>query len=266
MKYLLIFLLLSSLLQAGAQTLQRKAITAAGSHYADNNLQVSSSIGETFTRTLSNTNLIATQGFQQTPKINLIIKVNLKLFLQGYYDGMSTMKNVLYNQGEVADPASMLTDYLTVELHEATPPYTVIVSNIDTLKTDGTILCRFPASVNNMTCYIGIRHRNTLETWSALPVMITSDMSYDFTDDAFKPYGGNQRDMSGNGTVWAFYTGDINQDQNTDLIDLSFLEDDVNSFLFGYYVTDLNGDGNVDLLDTMILEDNINDFIYAQHP
>jgi hypothetical protein len=209
---------------------------------------------------------LATQGFQQTPKMNLKIKVNLLLFLQGYYDGSSTMKNVLYNQAEVADPASLLTDYLTVELHEATPPYTLIVSNIDTLKTDVTILCRFPSSVKNTLCYIGIRHRNTLETWSALPVMINDDMSYDFTDDAFKAYGGNQMDMSGNGTVWAFYTGDANQDENADLLDLSLLEDGINNYLYGYYATDLNGDGNVDLLDILILEDNINNYIYAQFP
>lgn len=266
MKHLLIFILLGCMLHADAQTMQRKAITAGGANYAGNNLQVSSSIGETFTRTFSTTNLMATQGFQQTPKINLAIKVNLKLFLQGYYNGMSTMKNVLYNQGEVSDPLSVLTDYITVELHAAIPPYTVIETTIDTLKTDGTILCRFPASVNNMPCYIGIRHRNTLETWSAQPVMITAGMSYDFTDDGFKAYGGNQIDVSGNGTVWAFYTGDVNQDENIDLIDLPVLEDDVNNYLFGHYVTDLNGDGNVDLLDIIVIEDNINNYIYSQHP
>ena len=251
---------------AQAQTLQRKAITAAGHNYADNNLQVSSTIGETFTRTLSTSNLIATQGFQQATKINVTIKLNLTLFLQGYYDGSSTMKNVLYNQGEVADPTAMLTDYLTVELHEATSPYAVLVTTMDTLKTDGTIRCSFPASVNNTLCYIGIRHRNTIETWSALPVLITADMHYDFTNDAFKAYGGNQFDILGDGTLWALYTGDVNQDQNTDLFDLSLLEDDVNNYLYGYYATDLNGDGNVDLLDLTELEDNVSNYIYAQHP
>ena len=266
MKYIFIFILFSSLSMAAAQILQRSAITAAGASYADTNFYVSSSIGETFTRTLSTSNLMATQGFQQATKINVTIHVNLKLFLQGYYDGSSTMKNVLYNQGEVADPSAMLTDYLTVELHEATSPYAVLVTTIDTLKTDGTIRCRFPSSVNNTLCYIGIRHRNTIETWSALPVMITADMNYDFTNDAFKAYGGNQFDMSGDGTVWAFYTGDVNQDQNTDLIDLSLLEEDVNNYLYGYYATDLNGDGNADLLDISNLEDNINNYIYAQLP
>ena len=66
--------------------------------------------------------------------------------------------------------------------------------------------------------------------------------------------------------VWAFYTGDINQDENADLFDLSILETDITNFQSGYFATDLNGDGNVDLLDNPVLEENINDFIFSNHP
>jgi hypothetical protein len=87
---------------------------------------------------------------------------------------------------------------------------------------------------------------------------------YDFTTSANKAYGANQSEVE-NG-VWALFSGDINQDENIDLLDLNNIEIDINNFLFGYLATDINGDGNVDLLDIPIVEGNINDFIFSLKP
>jgi hypothetical protein len=66
--------------------------------------------------------------------------------------------------------------------------------------------------------------------------------------------------------VWAFYSGEINQDENIDLLDVALMEDDINNFQFGYFATDINGDGNVDLLDLPKPELNVNNFIFSAHP
>ena len=66
--------------------------------------------------------------------------------------------------------------------------------------------------------------------------------------------------------IWAFYSGELNFDENIDLLDQSLLEVDINNFASGYLATDLNGDGNVDLLDSPVIETNINGFIFSNHP
>jgi len=115
--------------------------------------------------------------------------------------------------------------------------------------------------------YIAVLHRSAVQTWSANPVTLgSSPASYDFTTAASQAYGDNQVDLSGNGTIWAFYSGDIVIDENVDLLDLGMLEGDISNFAYGYVPTDLNGDGNVDLLDSPIEETNISNFVFSNHP
>jgi hypothetical protein len=109
-----------------------------------------------------------------------------------------------------------------------------------------------------------IKHRNAIETWSANPITISGITNYDFTTSASQAYGSNQTEVESG--IWAFYSGDINQDENIDLLDLGDIETDINNFQFGYFATDINGDGNVDLLDGPIVENNINSFVFSSHP
>jgi hypothetical protein len=113
--------------------------------------------------------------------------------------------------------------------------------------------------------YIVIKHRNGIETWSKNPVtLMGSTVLYDFTTSISKAYGNNMTLLS-NGKA-AIYNGDINQDENIDLLDFSIVETDINNFQSGYFATDINGDGNVDLLDIAPVEDNINQFVFSNHP
>ncbi|MBK7762568.1 MAG: hypothetical protein IPI46_04255 [Bacteroidetes bacterium] len=192
------------------------------------------------------------------------VSVNVKFYIAGYYLGAGLMQKVLFNEGEIADSTSNNCDYVIVELHHTTAPYAVSKSTIATLKTNGTLVCNFTGSVTNTPYYIVINHRNGIYTWSANPVVITQGVAYDFSTAANKAYGNNQQEVSPG--VWAFYNGDINQDENMDLLDVSILESDAANFIYGYYATDLNGDGNVDLLDIPILDWNVFNFIYSQHP
>ncbi len=187
--------------------------------------------------------------------------LNLKLYFQTYYRGVGLMDHVLMNDGVIGSDISH-TDTITVELRNPAAPFAVEYSCKTIVNTDGIAMCDFPISGS---FYIAIKHRSAVQTWSKNPVSIYGKIiHYNFTDSITKAYGNNLKMMESN--VFAIYTGDINQDDNVDLIDLILAENDNVSFLYGYYSTDLNGDGNVDLLDFPELENNINNFVYSYHP
>jgi len=187
--------------------------------------------------------------------------LNLNCFIQGYWDGAGAMLPVLANQGITSGPNSC--DSISIELHNATAPYAVSYSTKTILNKNGTASCTFPFL--NGAYYIALKHRNALETWSAAPVLMTaSPVNYNFSTSNSKAYGSNQVQLS-NG-VWAIYSGDLNFDQNIDLMDTPLLETAIANYNFGYYPTDLNGDGNVDLLDIPLLEINISNFVFSTHP
>jgi uncharacterized protein affecting Mg2+/Co2+ transport len=186
--------------------------------------------------------------------------LNLKLFIEGYYSGSSAMTSVLLNQGVSLN--STITDSVLIELHDAISPYGLIASTNALLGTNGVANCIFPTLTGSY--FIVVKHRNALETWSAAPVLIGTSTTYDFTTSSAQAYGSNMIEVETG--IWGFYSGDLNFDENIDLLDLSILEADISNFSFGYYASDINGDGNVDLLDSPVMEENINSFVFAAHP
>ncbi len=189
------------------------------------------------------------------------LTLNLKCFIQGYYAGAGTMTPALMNQGIGTN--LLLTDSITVELHNVISPYLLFDSRKVVLNTNGQSMAIF----NSLSgaYYIVIKHRNGLETWSASPISFnTSVVTYDFSNANSKAYGSNQSEVESG--VWAIYSGDITHDENIDLLDAALQETDINTFQFGYFATDINGDGNVDLLDAPIVETNINGFVFSSHP
>ena len=193
-----------------------------------------------------------------------ITVLNLKFYIEGFYLSAGNMTPALLNQGQ--PNLSSDADTVTVELHNAAPPYTLAQSYTNVLKTNGTINCIFTPAATGGSYYIVLKHRNSVETWSANPVLMSPTTTYDFSNLASKAYNSNQYQVGTSPAVWAIFAGDINLDQNVDLLDLSMLENSISLFDYGYQATDLNGDGNVDLLDAPILEENINNFIYSNHP
>jgi hypothetical protein len=187
--------------------------------------------------------------------------VNLKLYIEGYYIGGGLMNPVLLNQSAPGGNSTN-TDSITVELRNTTAPYTLVSSIKTGLNTNGTALCNFTVSGNY---YLVVKHRNGLQTWSANPLSLGAvPITYDFTTANSQAYGSNQVNVGGN--VWALYSGELNEDENIDLLDLGILETDVANFAFGYFATDLNGDGNVDLLDAAAIELNTASFVFSVHP
>jgi len=161
--------------------------------------------------------------------------LNLKLFSEGYYLGNGLQRHVLYNEG-VNNTADSLTrtDTIIVELHNAISPYAVVDSVKAHWMTDGRSSAIFSSAIAGHSYYIVIRHRNMILTWSAAPYYFAATgNNYDFTTDSTKAQGNNMAQVDSG--VWAFHSGDINQDQNIDLIDFTYLNYACHHFLCGYY-------------------------------
>ena len=184
--------------------------------------------------------------------------VNLKLYLQGYYIGSGQMQPVKLNQG--AGASATETDDITVQLHNTTAPYATVATATGILNTDGTVSLNFGAISGSY--YIAVLHRNTIQTWSAGPVTVPG--TYDFTTAASKAFADNMIQM---GTVWALYTGDLNQDEFVDVSDYPDFDNDNLGGVGGVYVsTDMNGDGFVDVSDYPIFDNNNLNGVQSIHP
>jgi hypothetical protein len=181
--------------------------------------------------------------------------LSTKLFIQGYYSGGGLMPSLLYN----LFPGTHVNDdcdTVTVELHSAISPYPVFISSKAILKTNGNVAVTFPFLVDNNSYYIGIRHRNSIETWSKMPVMMSQVTNYQFSPLQTTAYGDNlveTIDQMG----WAIWNGDVNQDGAVDGSDFLVMDISIQNGDGGYEVSDINGDGAVDGTDFLILDPNI---------
>ncbi len=206
-------------------------------------------------------NYISKHGCDSSFTLNLTVTgsgsktLNLKLFLEGLYAGGSLMNQA---QGDAGPQfAAGIADKVDVALHFNTNPYGIFyeVNDID-LHTDGTLLLsNLPANTTN-SYYITIKHRNSIETWSAFPYDFSGQgpFSYDFSIAASQAYGDNQKLM---GTVYAIWGGDPTQDGIVDGSDMSVIDNGSQPpILHGYYPEDVNGDGIVDGSDMSMVDNN----------
>jgi hypothetical protein len=167
------------------------------------------------------------------------------------------MLPVLSNQGIGSNPS--LTDSIDVILRQPTSPYAIAATKRVALNTNGTAVAILPILTGSY--YIVLKHRNALETWSALPIS-ASIGSYDFTTNANKAYGNNMK-LIDTGR-WALYSGDLNADGNIDVVDMNILGNE--NGLTGYQRSDINGSGTVNSADSAPLELNVDGFIFSIHP
>ncbi len=194
--------------------------------------------------------------------------VNLKLFIEGYYDATNAgfMKPVKLNQWDGVTPPTAPTNEvvdITVDLYDAST-LTLVTSTTALLLTDGTAVCTF-ASAPSGSFYLTVRGSNFVQTWTAAPVSVGSTpLTYDFSDAANKALGDNMALVDTG--VYGFFSGELNGDGNIDNADYLLWETDANNFAFGDFPTDLNGDGNVDNADYLLWETNANNFVFSVTP
>jgi hypothetical protein len=195
--------------------------------------------------------------------------VNVTAFIEGYYTGASTMAATLYDLGISA--VSNETDTIEVNLWSAAslsnpnPDYSAKV----VLHTNGVATgAIFPGATLGNSYYIAIKHRNSLETWSKLPVMITASTNYDFSSSLSSAYddGVNAAMQSMGGGKYAIYSGDVNQDGTIDGADQAIIENDAGAFAFGYNASDCTGDGETGGADQQVVENNAGLFLFYARP
>jgi hypothetical protein len=174
------------------------------------------------------------------------------IMLEGLYAGLGMMNKAQDGNGDhfQADTA----DVISVELHNSSD-YSQIkyAANNVKLSIYGVAYVSVPPSFNE-NYYLTIRHRNSIETTTALPVDFgSSAIDYSFNQPS-KAYGSNMG-LEIDGTA-VIYAGDENQDGIVDGGDLSDIENMATLAASGYIVQDVNGDGLVDGSDLSMTENN----------
>ncbi|HRU62126.1 MAG TPA: hypothetical protein P5565_11710, partial [Bacteroidia bacterium] len=187
------------------------------------------------------------------------VNLQLKTFIQGFYLGANQQVAALNPSG-----APTVCDSITVLLASATSPYAFTDTVKALLMTNGTVTATFPGKVYGNQYYIVLRQRNSLETWSAVPITLdATNVSYDFTLAASKAYGSNQQVIGGVATL---FSGDVNQDGLIEASDYAHEENGVSQFLFGYVREDLTGDQLVEAADYSLIENNLLLFLFTSRP
>lgn len=158
-----------------------------------------------------------------------------------------------------------MSDTVTVELRSSSTPYNVI-DVAKTVLTPGVGYGSFeflaaPAG----SYYIVVKHRNSLETWSASPVSMASggNYNYDFTSAASQSFGNNTILKLGR---YCNYSGDVNQDGVIDGTDFLLVDNDILTGATGYLTTDLDGNNIVDGSDGLIVDNNSSSYIIVLTP
>jgi hypothetical protein len=259
-------------------TINWQAITAATSYNLDvatdpafsniltgyNNLSVSGtsqsvtglSSGVMYYYRVRTTNACGTSsnsGTNNATTLTLSTPLTLTAFLEGLYQGGSTMIAAPFAADGVSP--NNIADTITIELRDANTPSTVFSTTVGTIGTNGIGNISLPPTASGGTYYIVLKHRNSIATWSANAVTFNnSSNSYNFSTGATQAYGDNLVNV-GTG-VYAIFGGDINQDGSVDFNDYPGLDVASTAGILGYDANDLNGDAAVDFNDYPLLDMN----------
>lgn len=153
----------------------------------------------------------------------LPLSVTINAFIEGSYDG-----------------ANQAADTLTLYLKNSSAPYAAIDSTVAVINNLGVCVFNF-TNTSAGSYYLCVKNRNTVETWSAVPVSINiGSNSYDFSSAQTSAYGSNLILKSGK---WCFISGDLNQDGFVNGNDFTIFSSEFAQS--GYLVSDLNSDGTV---------------------
>lgn len=230
-------------------------------------------MGNSYFSSVSDTLVYQTvSGCDSTYVLNLSVQsvtkiLNLKVYLEGLYSPSvpGTMNQAM--NFSVPQFGAGIADVITVELYDVNNLSAAVYQNQNVmLHTDGTALIDDIGLTLDGEYYVVVKHRNSIETWSAQPLLFAGNgpFNYDFTTSASQAYGNNQKSMTG-GWV-AVYSGDALQDGIVDASDMSLVDNASTLLTTGYVTEDLNGDGIVDGTDMLLVDNNATIIIQAQKP
>lgn len=184
-------------------------------------------------------------------KTSLLFKMNAKLLIEGRYNNVTN---------------SMVPDTVSIYLASAYSPFTKIDSARVIFNTNGEGAVYFSKAVRDSNYYMVIKHRNSIETWSAVPQTFNSyDMTYDFTTAQNKAYGNN---LVQKGSKWCIYSGELT---NNYFIEYDDLMQVYNFYVLGlvnpgYYIEDVTGNGFVEYDDLVLVYYNYFTGVYSHNP
>ena len=188
--------------------------------------------------------------------ITTIKTLNLKAYIEGFWNGsaMNQAQDVDEDENIFNKFSGTTVDTLSVYLAEADAPWAYLFAAHEVnINTDGSMVISVPAAFPG-SYYIVIDHHSSVETWSALPVDFSgTTIDYDFTTAAGQAYGSNQQSM---GTVWALYSGDVNDDEYIEFLDVVPIYNLSAAGFFGYTLFDIDGNGYIEFLDYIIAYNN----------
>ncbi|MBK6876048.1 MAG: hypothetical protein IPG99_06215 [Ignavibacteria bacterium] len=178
--------------------------------------------------------------------------LNLTMFIEGFYDAQSNLQ---------------VSDTIEVELRNSTSPFAIVDQSRAVMSATGTVQLKF-GNATNGSYYIAVKHRNSIETWSAgtIALSVTTPANYDISASSSQAFGDNVRQVDSSPVRFAIYGGDVNQDGTIDATDVSTIGNDAIYFISGYVVTDLTGDDFVDGTDISIADNNAANFVGAITP
>lgn len=179
----------------------------------------------------------ATRGNNNSGQALLGFTLNLTAIIEGFFEG-----------------TTMISDTAIIQLRTSTSPYNLVEEKKAVLNSTGNASANFVQVTEAASYYIVVKHRNSIQTWSANgQSFIGGTLSFNFATAQNKAYGSNLKNINGK---WCIFSGDVNQDGIVDLSDLSLVAVDSFNFTTGYVVTDVNGDGIVDLSDLALVDNN----------
>ncbi len=98
--------------------------------------------------------------------------LELKLYIQGFYIPGGHMVPIIGPEE---------TDSIFVELHNTSTPFAMAYSSFGILDTFGISVVSFPGAIAGNSYYIVVKHRNSLETWSKNPVLMSAYTLFNFS-------------------------------------------------------------------------------------
>lgn len=188
--------------------------------------------------------------------------LQLTVFLEGLYTGAGMMSQANNELGPEFAPG--IADQVSVEFHNSLD-YSIIehsIANVN-LGTNGQLILPLPVSLTG-SYYVTLRHRNSIETTSSLPITFSPGMTSLQFNDPVQVYGGNV--LQKYPGEYVLYGGDVNQDGIVDSTDMIAVDNDASGFTSGYLATDANGDGLVDSTDMILVDNNSGNFVTVVTP
>jgi len=170
------------------------------------------------------------------------------------------------------DPYWAILDTVTVFLHRGDFPNVKVDSTQYVVTSNAVLNTVNPFSrALDGNYYRVVKHRNSIETWSAVPVAYTRGSGtnhWNFVFPAGQAFGNNQHIVDPGPPYYGMFSGDCIKDPG-DIIDASDLVDIYNAVTViatGYIRQDLNGDDIADASDVIIAYNNSINIVTVVRP